>query len=336
MRNKKTIVLVSALLLIASVNLWAQQLTVAVSTFEGRGGLSKDEADAITELFISALVSDGTVKVVDRKSFDTIMAEMKFQASDWTDSDKVAKLGKALNANSIIQGSVMTLAGQSAITTTILDLNTAQIISSSTLRMNSLNEVFDKLPAFVKDLMGNLPKPRVTEEYKVGQKGPAGGMVFYDKGEHSNGWRYLEAAPLELEFTATWGGSFRSGYFQGLNVQGTHTAIGTGKQNTKFINEVLIKENETMRASQICITLNFNGYRDWFMPSKDELDLMYKNLKQKGLGDLSNGRYWSSSQYNGYGAWYHDFGRGYQSYGERHDSNDSKQCAYSVRAVRAF
>jgi TolB-like protein len=326
MKNKKVFVFTATLMLVASVSLYAQQLTVAVSTFEGRGSLSKDDADAITELFISALVSDGTVKVVDRKSFDTIMAEMKFQASDWTDSDKVARLGKALNANSIIQGSVMTLAGQSAITTTILDLNTAQIISSSTLRMNSLNEVFDKLPAFVKDLMGNLPKPRVTEEYKIGQKGPAGGIVFFDKGDYSNGWRYLEAAPLELEFTARWGASGRS-------VQGTHTAVGTGKRNTQFINEFLLNTTkETMTASQLCNTLNFSGYRDWFLPSNDELDLMYKNLKQKGLGGFSNDWYWSSSQYDENRTWGQHFSNGTQ----RVDFNYGKNTTFLVRAVRAF
>jgi len=179
MEMKKTIVLVSALLLIASVNLWAQQLTVAVSTFEARGGLSADEADAITELFIAALVSDGMVRVVDRSNFDKIIMEMKFQASDWTDRDKVAQLGKALNATNIIRGTVMTLAGQTAITSSLLDLNTAQIISSSTLRMQNLNEVFDKMPAFVKDITNFI---LAAQTFKIGETGPGGGIVFYIEG----------------------------------------------------------------------------------------------------------------------------------------------------------
>jgi TolB-like protein len=176
----------------------AQQLTVAVIPFETRGGLSQGEAEVVMELFIAELVADRTVKVVDRNSFDKIMTEMKFQQSDWADDARVAQLGKALNANSIIRGTVMTLAGQTVITATILDINTVQILSSSTLRMRSTDEIFDKLPVFVKDMMKNLsgqpvapiaPSRNSEQVYKVGDFGPAGGRVFYDKGVFSGGWR---------------------------------------------------------------------------------------------------------------------------------------------------
>jgi len=317
---KKTLLVIGMCLAVCAA-LTAQQLTVAVSTFEARGGVSKDDADGVTDLFISELVSNGTVNVVDRSSFDKILAEMQFQASDWTDSDKVLELGKALKATSIIRGSVMTVAGQSAVTTTILDLNTAQLISSSTLRMKDMGEIFDKLPSFVKELMGNLPAPRETKEYQVGDRGPAGGYVFYDKGDYTNNWRYLEAAPLELEFQAAWGG----------DVTGTHTVVGSGKRNTQFILEA--GRNWRSTAVQICSTLNSGGYRDWFLPSKDELDLMYKNLKQKGLGGFSNDWYWSSSQ-NDYGyAWSQNFNNGGQGF-VRGEPNKGR--THSVRAIRQF
>jgi len=299
--------------------LFAQQLTVAVSTFEARGGLTKDDGDAITDLFISALVSDGTVNVVDRSSFDKIIAEMQFQASDWTDNQKVVELGKMLKATSIIRGSVMTLAGQSAVTTTILDLNSGKLISSSTLSMKEMSEVFSKMPGFVKDLMGNLPGLKV---YKVGEFGPAKGIVFYDKGIISNGWRFLEVAPAETEFTAQWGA-----YNQ--NVAETQAGIGFGKRNTQLIVERLKQLNENGRAAQLCTNLNFDGFNDWFLPSRDELDLMYKNLKQKGLGGFSNNWYWSSSQGNNIGAWCQYFSDGSQGSGGKNNT-------YSVRAVRAF
>ena len=43
-----------------------------------------------------------------------------------------------------------------------------------------------------------------SQSYKIGDKGPAGGIVFYDKGDNSDGWQYLEAAPPEFEFEANW------------------------------------------------------------------------------------------------------------------------------------
>ena len=43
-----------------------------------------------------------------------------------------------------------------------------------------------------------------SRSYKVGDKGPAGGIVFYDKGDNSDGWQYLEAAPPDFEFEANW------------------------------------------------------------------------------------------------------------------------------------
>jgi hypothetical protein len=52
--------------------------------------------------------------------------------------------------------------------------------------------------------------------------------VFYDKGGVSNGWRYLEAAPANTEFTAEWGA-------HGKTVGGTVTALGYGKRNTETL-----------------------------------------------------------------------------------------------------
>jgi len=43
-----------------------------------------------------------------------------------------------------------------------------------------------------------------SRSYKVGETGPAGGIVFYDKGDNTDGWRYLEAAPPDFEFEANW------------------------------------------------------------------------------------------------------------------------------------
>jgi len=162
------------------------------------------------------------------------------------------------------------------------------------------------------------------ETYIPGGYGPAGGIIFYDKGVFSNGWRYLEAAPAVTEFTGIQWGAYER------NVAGTNTAVGSGKRNTEIITEMLGSLGESGRAAQLCAALNYNGFNDWFLPSKDELNLMYLNLKRKGLGGFSGDWYWSSSQSNfRYDAWYQRFSDGYRNY---HYKNRTD----SGRAVRAF
>lgn len=155
---------------------------------------------------------------------------------------------------------------------------------------------------------------------KLGQTGPGGGIIFYDKGIFNEGWQYLEAAPASTEFKIAWGPN--------NNVAGTKTEVGTGKRNTQILVDYLRKIGES-GAARLCTSLNYGSVNDWFLPSKDELNLMYKNIKLKGWGGFSNGWYWSSSQDTNSTAWNQSFGDGFQ-YG------NSKSITSSVRAVRAF
>ena len=165
------------------------------------------------------------------------------------------------------------------------------------------------------------PATATAQTYRVGDTGPAGGIVFYDKGSFSDGWRYLEAAPVDFQISQ-WG-------LERIGLSGTGTAIGTGKRNTELIIAALNRNNQTGRAAQLCRAYTLNGYNDWFLPSADELGLLYKNLKQRGLGGFADLLYWSSSQNNDHLAWgqYFDDGR-------QNDVNKGNR--YTVRAVRAF
>jgi hypothetical protein len=159
--------------------------------------------------------------------------------------------------------------------------------------------------------------------YKVGDTGPAGGIVFYDKGSVTDGWRYLEAAPSDQSTGIQW---YNGSY---ISVT-TGTSVGTGKANTAAI---IAAQGSGSYAASLCKNLSIGGFSDWFLPSKDELNLMYTNLKKAGLGGFGGSWLWSSSQNTigsyGYGAWLQVFSNGSQYYyGEGNDS--------SVRACRAF
>jgi len=122
--------------------------------------------------------------------------------------------------------------------------------------------------------------------YKIGDTGPAGGIIFYDAGSVINGWRYLEAYTTDL--TAQWGGSNYT--------VGTGLSIGDGKANTQKIVALLNQLGETLCAAQVCTSLNINGFKDWFLPSRDELNVMYNN---RLILKMSASMYWSSSESSG-------------------------------------
>jgi hypothetical protein len=172
----------------------------------------------------------------------------------------------------------------------------------------------------------------VQETYDIGDTGPAGGIIFYDKGDATNGWRYLEAAPASTELTGVqWAVNSDS------QVGGTKTGIGDGKANTQAIVTYSLGTGRSLPAARQCDRLRFGGYDDWFLPSKVELGLMYLNLKEEGLGDFSDEWYWSSSEDNANNAWIQRFRDGYQwSRDPNNQYYNNKQLKFSIRAIRAF
>jgi hypothetical protein len=165
--------------------------------------------------------------------------------------------------------------------------------------------------------------PPVTQEYKIGDTGPAGGVIFYVNPQAGE-WKYLEAAPASTEWSGIrWGA-------RGVNAGGKGAGVGEGKSNTQTILKAMNEIGESVPAVQQCVNLNHGGFRDWFLPSKAELNLMYSNLKLNNLGGFKNEWYWSSTEVNSEQAWRQNFSDGSQSNG------NNKDYTYYVRAVRQF
>mgnify|MGYP000977379186 FL=1 len=105
----------------------------------------------------------------------------------------------------------------------------------------------------------------------VGGSGPAGGLIFYENPNAvADGWRYLEAAPPDL------GG-------------GTAYSWNDAVAN--------------------CGSYSYGGYDDWFLPTLTQLDYMYVNLRNQGLGNFDTiaAYYWSSTELDAGNAWYEVF-----------------------------
>lgn len=130
----------------------------------------------------------------------------------------------------------------------------------------------------------------------TGYFGQAGGIVAYDKGIISDGWRYLEisnkdvgrnyATPPFVRFGAAWCNSPTT------YLAGTSEKMGEGPTNTDFIINRIAGES----AARFCREYSANGYSDWFLPSRDEAVIILKSLSQGGMSLNSGLKTWSSSE----------------------------------------
>jgi hypothetical protein len=155
---------------------------------------------------------------------------------------------------------------------------------------------------------------------KLGQK-YQGGIIFRLNATQQHG---LAAAEVNQSTGMKWDDLDP---FEQTNA--TDRAIGTGKLNTGKIVSILKTGNGKYAAKQ-SNDLVLNGKTDWYLPSIEELALMYKNLKQKNLGNFANSVYWSSTESAPGSAQVIDFADGNEyPYGKNTDT-------VYVRAVRTF
>ncbi|MBN2683246.1 MAG: DUF1566 domain-containing protein, partial [Bacteroidales bacterium] len=111
-----------------------------------------------------------------------------------------------------------------------------------------------------------------------------------------------------------------------------NTAIGAGQANTTTIITV---QGPGTYAALACDNLSTNGYSDWFLPSKDELNLIYQNRSIINSTSIANGGsslsnvYWSSSETHSNLSWMQGFVTGGSAMANK-DTN------YRIRAIRAF
>jgi hypothetical protein len=157
-----------------------------------------------------------------------------------------------------------------------------------------------------------------------------GGIIFYlDKtGKHG-----LVAAPKDI-LDSSGNPAYVAWYNGSYTITGaTGTAIGTGKTNTAAI---VASQGVGNYAAKLADDLVVGKYSDWYLPSKDELNLMYTNIGQSATAPLTNiggfmsNYYWSSSEYDYYYSWFRGFDNG------QGINYKSKDYSFLVRAVRAF
>jgi hypothetical protein len=129
------------------------EIVVAVSALAKGEDVPDNIAAKETSELVEGLRQNRYVtRVVDYSQVERIMEQHRFEAGDWSNSDKVAEIGRALNANVIIIGTI-TLSGKTpgslgplklmddlpiySVGVQLLDVNTMEILGA--LNVNNTN-----------------------------------------------------------------------------------------------------------------------------------------------------------------------------------------------------
>ena len=194
-------------------------------------------------------------------------------------------------------------------------------ISGLNARVNMLEVEVEKLQS--EDLILHEQIDHITAQnlYSIGDTGPGGGIVFYTTHVGLHG---LEVAPVDQSNPgAPWGCSTQS------IPEAAEIAIGSGRQNTATIMAYCM---EPGIAARVADSYRLNGYDDWYLPSKNELDTLYNQQDFVG-GPLTIGMslsYWSSTEDDSHYAYFRSFFNGNQGI------SLEKHWPFKVRAIRAF
>lgn len=323
---KKTIIMVVLFLLLSSF-LFSQE-TVGVLDISPRQGVSAVEAQIVTDFVYDALYRFGGGKymIISRQNREAILAEHEFSMSGFCDDASCAlEVGKYLSADLVVIGSFTKFGSKYYLSLQLVDVNTTTVAGSAREGADDLDAVASTaVDACVAGIFGSTrpaaaqaavtPALAPPQNLKIGDR-HAGGIVFYLDGKGGG----LVCAEDDQSKDIQWGG-------RGTTISGTSTAVGTGAANTAAI---VSKLGNGIYAAKLCVDLQLNGHDDWFLPSRNELNLMYQNLHKKGLGGFGSGYYWSSSELDSGLAWAQYFLNGYQYY-------SYKSHASRVLAVRAF
>ena len=159
----------------------------------------------------------------------------------------------------------------------------------------------------------------------VGDIGPAGGIIFYVSSVNQSWGNALEAAPLSVGWSSSSGQDPLSKWgCAGFSIQGAKArGVGSGASNTQAI---LVGCPIADTGARIADNLVIGGKDDWFLPSIDELSLLYQS--RGFFTDLSKRIYMSSTEADASNAILAGFNDGVMGGG------GSKNGSWSVRPIR--
>jgi TolB-like protein len=157
-------IVVSLMMVLAAAVCWGQNTLIVVPLQNQGNVVSANDVATLVTLLESAIRRTGRFDIPDRGALNDLMAEARFQAnSDWSDSRITSELGKVLNADYLVRGTVSRLGSNLVITARVLDIKTTKILDSTEMR-TTMDEAYDKMDNFARELTDEVKTEIVQQQ----------------------------------------------------------------------------------------------------------------------------------------------------------------------------
>ncbi len=180
------------LALVCAMNMSGQakkRLNVAVFDFEQRGGISKEDANTLSDIFQAQIVQTGEFTVVDRARIKTILEEQGFQQSEACSNVQcVVDIGKILKVEKMFVGTVGKVGSIFNVNVQLVDIATAQILMQKTRQHSgSVDDLASEvIPDIAAEMASELTGKKITAKIETSGGGSwlwyVGGAVLIGGG----------------------------------------------------------------------------------------------------------------------------------------------------------
>lgn len=124
----------------------------AISEFLGKNASAAD-ASIVTDFIRTEMVSSEYFNILERANMEMILAEQKFQLSGCTSQECAVKMGKVLNVQLVLIGSLSKLLETYYITVSLVDVETGKVIKSIDQKAMTADELKDACKTIVQKLI---------------------------------------------------------------------------------------------------------------------------------------------------------------------------------------
>ncbi|MDH5720176.1 MAG: penicillin-binding protein activator LpoB [Spirochaetia bacterium] len=256
---------------------------VGVSPFEARS-VEKEKANLITDLFRSYLLAEKVYEVLDRAHVQKTMRELEFQSSGMTDQENVVEMGKMLNAEFMIFGSLSKIDNFYRVSADIVEIKTGKLLNSVNQKFSDMNYSENVVKSLVRALVRGEKADEFVFANKIPDKDPAKIKKYLETKCCAVKNKYIRYKILG--FTGNYD-EIQEKFYGFLLFK--EIKMPSGEETLKVISNIVISNVFTMKNLQKTAKEAFEKNKEYdtfgysIMPKKgDNLALEYRIYQKKG------------------------------------------------------